>query len=61
MLYNDMEMNLFCEAHAGEEKRNEELSERLQVLQLIVSQKVLPKLITNAAILPFTFFFSADG
>lgn len=34
MLYNDMEMDMFSETRAEEEKQNEELSERSQILQL---------------------------
>jgi hypothetical protein len=41
-----MEMNLFSEPHAGQEKGNRELSERLEVLQPSGSLKVLPTLIT---------------
>lgn len=47
MFYNDMEMDLFSEAHAGEEKRNGELFERSQVLQLVVSLEVRLKFITK--------------
>lgn len=57
MLYNDMEIDLFSEAHAGEEKWNGELSERSWVLQLIISLKVLLKLITMQQSCPLRFFF----
>lgn len=46
MFYNDMEMDLFSEAHTGEEEQNGELFERSQVLQLVVSLEVRLKFIT---------------
>lgn len=55
MFYNDMEIDLLSEAHAGEEERNGELSERSQVLQLIVSPKGLLKLITMQQSCPLRY------
>lgn len=56
MLCNDMEIDLLSEAHAGEGNENGELSQRSQVLLLIVSPEVLLKLITMQQSCPLQYF-----